>query len=475
MGSLNYKSLAGNLSVAFLAQGISLCLSIVMSLLVPKVLGVEEFGYWQLFLLYASYTGFFHLGINDGVYLRYGGATREELNRKTIAAQLHVAAIIELLISVAIIAVALLGGFGEERSFVLVSVAAYAIIYNLSGYLGYVFQAVGETKLFSFSLMVDRLVFLVPLLILLVTNSTCFEPYVISYIVSKACAFVYCAWKGRDILFSKGLSPKTALSETWSSMCVGIKLMIANIASMLILGIMRFAIDAKWGIEVFGEISFSLTMTNFVLVFVSQASMVLFPELRRVDNSELAGLFRKMRGILGVSLPAVYLLYFPGVGLLSMWLPQYANSLHFFAYLLPVCVFDGQMSLMGTTFMKVLRRERQLLVINLAAVAVASVGVAAGVWLAGSPEFVVLCSTLVVALRSILSEQLLAREFCCSNWRIAAGELLVSVIFLASALFLSPLPAIMVYMGAYIFNIIFNSREIVPLVRNVLKIRKDKK
>ena len=37
---MNVKSLLGNMSVAFLAQGIAMAMSIVQALLVPKVLGV---------------------------------------------------------------------------------------------------------------------------------------------------------------------------------------------------------------------------------------------------------------------------------------------------------------------------------------------------------------------------------------------------------------------------------------------------
>lgn len=62
-----------NILYAFLAQGIALFLSVLMSLIVPKILGVEQYSYWQLFIFYTGYVGFFHFGLNDGVYLRLGG------------------------------------------------------------------------------------------------------------------------------------------------------------------------------------------------------------------------------------------------------------------------------------------------------------------------------------------------------------------------------------------------------------------
>ncbi len=31
------------------------------------------YSYWQLYFLYLTYIGFFHLGWIDGIYLKYGG------------------------------------------------------------------------------------------------------------------------------------------------------------------------------------------------------------------------------------------------------------------------------------------------------------------------------------------------------------------------------------------------------------------
>ena len=70
---LNFKLLLKNTIVAFSAQGISLFVSAIMSLVVPKILGLASYGYWQLFVFYASYSGFFHFGLNDGIYLIEGG------------------------------------------------------------------------------------------------------------------------------------------------------------------------------------------------------------------------------------------------------------------------------------------------------------------------------------------------------------------------------------------------------------------
>ncbi|MEH7250466.1 hypothetical protein V7114_27310, partial [Neobacillus niacini] len=59
-----------NFSYTLSSNLISMIISTIVILIVPKVLGVEDYGYWQLYLFYASFVGFLHFGWNDGIYLR---------------------------------------------------------------------------------------------------------------------------------------------------------------------------------------------------------------------------------------------------------------------------------------------------------------------------------------------------------------------------------------------------------------------
>lgn len=62
-----------NISYSFSANLISLLISAFMVMFVPKLLSVNDYGLWQLFLFYYSYLGFLHFGWEDGIYLRYAG------------------------------------------------------------------------------------------------------------------------------------------------------------------------------------------------------------------------------------------------------------------------------------------------------------------------------------------------------------------------------------------------------------------
>ncbi len=40
------------------ANFITLAISVLLNLFVPKLLGVREYSYWQLYVFYSSYVGF---------------------------------------------------------------------------------------------------------------------------------------------------------------------------------------------------------------------------------------------------------------------------------------------------------------------------------------------------------------------------------------------------------------------------------
>ena len=54
-----------NTIYTFLSNFISFVINALVVLLIPKLIGVAEYGYFQLYLLLCTYALSFHLGWND--------------------------------------------------------------------------------------------------------------------------------------------------------------------------------------------------------------------------------------------------------------------------------------------------------------------------------------------------------------------------------------------------------------------------
>ena len=127
--------------------------------------------------------------------------------------------------------------------------------------------------------------------------------------------------------------------EAWRNVSSGIKLTITNLYSLLIIGIIRMSIESQWDIETFGKISLTISISNLLMVFIPAVAMVMFPTLRRISKDKLAFVYSTMQ--LGIMIPLLGMLtvYYPLKEIMSVRLPQYAESLKYMALLFPMCIF----------------------------------------------------------------------------------------------------------------------------------------
>ncbi|MDD6556646.1 MAG: oligosaccharide flippase family protein [Collinsella sp.] len=433
---MNLRKLVSDLIVAFGAQGVSFACSVVTTLIVPKILGVEEFAYWQLFIFYTSYVSFFQLGLNDGIYLQHGGESRATIDKGLIRGELRVGLGFQL---VAALLIAFYGIFfeaDEGRTFVIVAAAVYLILSNITYFISFVCQAINETKVASFSTIVNRCFYLVFLVICVLLRISSFKVYLFFYMLAQGLSLAYCLWQGSFFLKSEPLEFKESVRETVASMKVGIVLTVANISSMLIMGMARVVIDKFWGLSAFGEVSLSLSIVNFALTFITQASMVLFPALRTVDKNSERAYYVKIRDGLVVLLPIAVLFYAPLRWLVGIWLPQYYDSLIYLAFLFPVCLFEVQNSLTVGTFLKVRNEPKALLGINLAALLITLVAQAAAFMIFGTPMAAVIASLCGVASRYAIGTLYLGGVYANRNPKALACMYSEAFVFMVCAYFM---------------------------------------
>lgn len=469
---MNLKKVIKDIALAFLSQGISTLSSIVLSLLLPKLLGVREYGYWQLLLFYMSYAGFLHFGLNDGLYLEKGGQTRSEIDKKSVNSQFIVSLLFQGIIAVAVFIVALIGPFEEERAFVLTIFSIAFLLTNASSLLGFIFQAMNETPLFSLSCVIETFSLFCVFVLLMIARVNVVEPYLAVYLISKVFRLSYCFFHARDFIQAGLYAPKESLELSLHSINIGIKLMVSNIMSQLILGCVRFFIDANWGIEVFSIVSFSISIASLFLTFLSQVSMVFFPNLKQTSSDNLKKVFVMMRDGLDIILPAVYILFGPIVVILNTWLPQYAKSLELFSILFPICVFDGKMDIVGTTFFKVLRQEKRLLRINAAAFTISALLTIVGTYIFHSVELTLAGVMLVLGIRSTYSELMVTKILGVETTRLGFIALALSTVFVAIAQITKPLTASLLFSVIYLIYLLFNKKYLQNFLQTAGKYKK---
>ena len=449
-----------NISYSFLANLVSLLVSVCMVMFVPKFLSVEDYGLWQLFLFYFSYLGFLHFGWEDGIYLRYAGKSFSELPARVFAGQFYGV----ILLQVCLAALAILGGWlGVEdpaRKTAFICAVFLAPFVNFNNLCNFVMQITNRIKDYARLILTERLVLLLLVLGLLAAGLGTFQ----YFFAAKACSLAAVAVCGAA-LCRRLLRPAfPAWVEVWAEACenirVGIKLMFANIASMLLVGIVRYGISLGWDVATFGRVSLTLGVSNFLMVFISSVSVVFFPIVKRLGHERRGGIYGEIGTALSVLLLGMLLFYYPLKCVLAWWLPQYAESLIYMCVLFPVCLFESKVDLLTNTYLKSLREEALMLKLNMTAVAVSAVITFATVEVLHSLEAAVLSIPLLYAIRCTLAELAVGKLLKLDLRRYIAEDVLMSVVFMAAGWYLDNWYVVVIYGAAYICYLLAHLKEL---------------
>lgn len=344
-----------------------------MVMFVPKLLLVEDYGKWQLFLFYFSYLGFLHFGWEDGIYLRYAGKSYDELSPRVFSGQFLGIIILQLIMISLAFLFAQFFITDPIKETIFLCAVSLAIFVNFNNGCNFIMQITNRIKDYARMILSERILLVVFVFSFLFMGFNQFEYMYISKLGSLCIISILSFYLCRQLWTTDIGSPHEILHEAGLNIEVGIKLMFANIASMLLIGIVRYGISIGWDVSTFGKVSLTLGVSNFLMIFINSVSVVFFPILKRMDKERLPEIYVQIRSILACVLFGMLMVYYPLKEMLSWWLPQYADSLIYMSVLFPVCLFESKVGLLINTYLKSLRKEALMLKINLISLGVAAI------------------------------------------------------------------------------------------------------
>lgn len=454
-----------NISYSFSANLISLLISAFMVLFVPKLLSVNDYGLWQLFLFYYSYLGFLHFGWEDGIYLRYAGKKFEELNRKTFAGQFYCIILLQIVLATVI------SNFGKvfvenpDKSLALVCAIWLAPFVNFNNLCNFIMQVTNRIKEYAKLLVTERMIFFLGVLLFLVILGLKQFRYMYAAQVFAAVSMAVAgAYLCRCFLIPRFDSFASIRQEAYENISVGIKLMLANIASMLIIGIVRYGISIGWDVATFGKVSLTLGVSNFLMVFINSVSVVFFPIVKRMDETRRENAYVAIRNVLDFILFAALIGYYPLKCILAWWLPKYADSLIYMSVLFPVCVFESKVTLLINTYLKSMRKEFLMLKINAVSVVFSLIVTAFTVGIWHNLNVAVFSIVLAYAFRCVLAEYHVARLLGLDLRQNMFEDLLMCGAFIISGWVFNSFLCMTVYSAAYVVFVLAHRKSLQQII-----------
>lgn len=457
---MKFSGFLNKVSHALSANILSLVISILTTLLVPKMVGVEGFGYFQLYLFYSSYVGLLHFGWNDGVLLRLGGLEYANLPRKSTFSQFTVLVVQQLLvaISVTLIAVTLI----EDRSMSLIlSMTGVCILISGPMYmLLFILQATARIKEYARIVVIQRLLFGLLIVLMSFTPIASFDLLIYTDLAARTVALLIALYYCREVAVLSLRKFVWPGREIIANLSGGFPLMLSAMAGSLIIGVVRLGISDNWSVTVFGKVSLALSLSSIVLTAIVAVGQVLFPLLRRTSSSRLPRIFSSGRAILSLfTLPSLFL-YFLLVPFISYWLPEYIDSAVYLGIIFPLFIYQVRTSILLEPYLKTMRMEKALLCVN-AGILVLSVLVTwVCVYAVGSLTATLASMVILVAIRAFALEFFVSKAMDVGFIFEALLEGIVVVVFLVGVIFLEGIWPLVALASVLFAWVLFNRNSI---------------
>ena len=453
------KNFIKKASMSTFANFFVLIVSIFSTLVFPKVLSINDYSYWQLYVFYTSYVTIAGLGIIEGVYLTYGGKDYEELDKSILSFCTYFLTVLLSIIFLAIYIVSLFVVENDMTKLVVLFTCINGIIFNIRVFPLFVFQATNKIKEFAIALIIGRLIFLI-ISIIGIRYSNSLLLFMIADNIGCFICSIYSYYKTKNKLLSKPTNFKKGILYIKKFIKSGINLLIASLISAAILGVIKYFIKDSWDIIEFGKISLILTFTNVFLKFATSIGQVLFPMLCNFKKEHSKKIYDLLINIINLLITGLFIFYYPAQKVLLLYLPNYSESIKYMSYLLPICLYETQVALVFNTYYKSLRKEKELMKINLFVFVLCICTSFILAKIIHSLFLSILSILIILFIRSVFLEKFLSKKVLDVNKDYSIDSFLISLSFIICNAVIKGFIGFIVYLFFAILYITINNKTI---------------
>ncbi|MBJ8111777.1 oligosaccharide flippase family protein [Bacillus cereus group sp. N6] len=329
-----------------------------MALLVPKVLEVEQYGYLRIFTLYLSFVGIAHFGFNDGIFVKYGKYSLDDLPKERFRTYFRFLLVFQIIIGILLSVLIFLFIKQVDRQIVYLFVSINLILVNLIAYFNFVYQITKEFKIFSRVTLIQNLILLLGTLTLVFAEINTYIPYVLVQTVAYLLILILYIMRSRAFVFGEKTDIKEMKTDISENFKIGIYILIGNLMSVVILSVARVLIDNFYTLEDFTFYAFAVTLLGLAFSFISAFSSYFYTYIRRTEVNKLSKLYSEFYSYLIVGGAIALSSFFIIKPIVIRILPDYVPALEITRWLYPSIITQASIMLLGVNLYKTLRLEK---------------------------------------------------------------------------------------------------------------------
>lgn len=449
---------------------IKLLSGVLIGLLLPKIIGVADYGYYKTFTLYIHYVGLFHFGISDGIYLLYGGKNYNELEKEKFRAYSLLFIVIEAVLSIVLVvfSFAVLNG---ELQFIFCCIALYLLFYNVTGYYQMISQITGRFTELSTRNVIQSLLITIEVIAFWAVHyfsniEISYRPFTAIYtIITIVLAFWYIKTY-HDITFGIKDNLRERTEDIPYFIKVGFPLTIANLCSTLILSLDRQFVNILFDMETYAVYAFAYNMLSLVTTAISAISTVLYPKLKRTETEILKTMYSSLVAVILMIVFLSLSMYYPLCVFVNWFLPKYTGSLVIFRIIFPGLAISSAITIVMHNYYKTLGVNNIFFIKSIIILVISGI--------ANYISYAVFKTTTAISIASIITMfiwYIIVEMYFIRHYQIKwIRNFLYMVVMVLTFYLVSAIPNY--YIGFIVYIVVFLVVTFVLEINNIKKIKK---
>lgn len=444
---------------------------------IPKILGVEDYGYYKLFNLYSGYCLILSLGFVSGIYLKYGGFDYANLNKQEF--RLYTRFFLSFQTIFSLIGVLLTVFLAPEPyRFIFSLVFIYQLIYNVFYYYDIITTITQEYRTMIWRNFIQSILSIINVGIVFALRNqslSLYELYVSLFVVSYFILLVWYLIKYRDITFGRCQPLHGSLSSLISLFKIGLPLLFADMISNLIFSTDRQIVSLFFDNTTFSTYSFAYNILQVFTKILYSFSAIIYPELKRANKDKMKETYYNSTILVMIISSFSFISYFFLFYLIKYYLTEYQGSLETYKYVILSLPANCLVSIVTYSFYKSDQKQNSFFVISLV---ILLLGIGSDLlcyYVFKNTLSLVIASIIVCFIWYFLTDLKYIKQYKYKFWIPYLYEAINIGLYLICAEILKPWVGFLVYFACFIvFTLLFFYKQISSLFNSLLQHRKSK-
>lgn len=413
------------------ANLVSLIAGVVATFVIPAALPMNtEFAYLKVFTLYLGYLGFFHLGFNDGIYINYGNYDYDTLPRGEFRAYFRFLSITQTVIAVILISILLGLSIDPNRKVIYIFLSVNIVLTNITGYFDFISQVIRRFKLYSFTMILNKVLYTVGAITLVLGNYRTANALILLQTVINGVVLVIYIMNYKEITFGKSQSFKVMKSKILNNINMGFFIMLGNFVSIIIIGVDRIFVERFFTKSQFSLYSFAVQLLTMVYLVLNGVRSVVFPYLTRNEGKNLDKTYEFMKTVVFILLGYCLSGFFIFKPIVGWILPEYVPALTIAAIIFPTILLSGEINIVTQNFYKILKLKREYTRNSIVGVVVAFITIVIAFFSFRTMEAIAISSLIAFIIWEMYGDRFFSKHIGSKTIKHTIGELVTIGLFL---------------------------------------------